>query len=78
MGHYDDFKDKTHILKNRDALGLSNSAKDRNCLKCDKPFPSEGIWHRICDHCKHLNSLLGSHYDEAITAGPAKRTSPKD
>ena len=31
--------------------------KGRSCLRCQKPFDSRGIHHRICKDCGRLNAV---------------------
>ena len=32
------------------------TTKIRECLRCEKPFTSEGIHNRVCDPCDRINS----------------------
>lgn len=35
----------------------------RNCLRCNKTFPSTGPGHRICDLCSATNGRMGRPVD---------------
>jgi Zn finger protein HypA/HybF involved in hydrogenase expression len=32
--------------------------KERNCLKCGKPFMSDGVGNRICSRCTSYNARI--------------------
>lgn len=34
------------------------------CLKCDRPFKSEGIHNRICPNCQNSNAIIVDNYIE--------------
>ncbi|HMR31857.1 MAG TPA: hypothetical protein PKA13_10715 [Geminicoccaceae bacterium] len=39
--------------KGRKGVALPVAARtERPCLRCEKPFPSEGPWNRLCGRCK--------------------------
>lgn len=37
---------------------------DRACIRCRKPFPSEGNHHRLCDVCNDYARTVRSNFDE--------------
>lgn len=31
---------------------------ERNCLKCDQTFTSEGVGHRLCERCRDIGERI--------------------
>lgn len=38
--------------------------RERPCLRCRKPFPSEGAHNRLCNPCKGYALTVRSNFDE--------------
>lgn len=45
----------------------------RECLKCDKLFLSEGPWHRVCHNCRMSNSNIVAVQEHSIYSYGTKR-----
>ena len=43
-------------LRTMNPYGEDGTKTERECLKCHRPFPSEGPGNRICRGCKVVNS----------------------
>lgn len=41
-------------------------AKERTCLKCNRPFKSSGPGNRICKRCNQLNARLPRYTEEQL------------
>ena len=41
------------------ALDRAAKVITRPCLRCSKPFESQGIHNRLCGHCRHSSSAEG-------------------
>ena len=36
-------------------IPIERVPKERECLRCEKPFKSQGAGHRICSKCRQLS-----------------------
>src|SRR3990167_8484231 len=45
--------DMDRVEENHILLGGQHPRR-RVCLQCNRKFKSEGVWNRICGHCKYL------------------------
>jgi len=52
------------INRMRDVLGLKElKTKDRKCMRCGKPFPSESTANRVCSSCKMKDAKNEGYYE---------------
>lgn len=63
------YKSQAHAIVDQKQRAADLAAKRmvRPCMRCEKPFQSEGIHNRMCDHCRRQN-------DELIPFGIAPRS----
>jgi hypothetical protein len=45
----------------------------RDCLRCDRAFPSEGPHHRLCDRCRNYLALDSTPVERARVITPRRR-----
>lgn len=48
--------------------------KSRPCLRCNKPFPSEGPFNRLCTDCRHAMAHAPTESTTYALAIPGRRT----
>lgn len=68
---------KQHLYQCALGLGLGKKRKPKKnrriCLKCDKPFMSEGIYNRVCHACRESNEVIRDPESMAVLNKGTKR-----
>ena len=64
---------KSHVKPSRRA----KKVKQRNCLRCDREFSSEGPHHRLCHACRQVIAASPSPAEEYSVVSLHARGVPK-
>ena len=53
-------RDRAYFKNRYKTYKLKKTYTERTCLRCRKPFKSEGMHNRICDTCRGINERIGN------------------